>query len=114
MLRGRSGVCGNGRPGSQARSTDAASFTCRRKRSSCSEVIGTGLPSSASTIASRTIRRREPPGVVEVVALGSGTVSLLTELDAFFTDHRQCGELDAGVECEVVMRSEERRVGKGC
>ena len=31
-------------------------------------------------------------------------MSLLTELDAFFTDHRQCGELDAGVESEVVMR----------
>jgi hypothetical protein len=25
-------------------------------------------------------------------------MSLLTELDAFFTDHRQCGDLDAGVE----------------
>jgi len=59
-----SGVCGNGaagRPGSQARSTDAASFTCGRERSSCSEVIGTGSPSSASTIASRTIRRRCSP-----------------------------------------------------
>jgi hypothetical protein len=29
-------------------------------------------------------------------------VSLLTELDAFFTEHRACGELDAGVEDEVV------------
>jgi hypothetical protein len=29
-------------------------------------------------------------------------VSLLTELDAFFTDHRRCGDLDAGVEGEVV------------
>jgi hypothetical protein len=29
-------------------------------------------------------------------------VSLLTELDAFFTDHRLCGDLDAGVEGEVV------------
>jgi hypothetical protein len=24
-------------------------------------------------------------------------VSLLTDLDAFYTDHRRCGELDAGV-----------------
>jgi hypothetical protein len=29
-------------------------------------------------------------------------VSLLTELDAFYMDHRRCGELDAGVEGEVV------------
>jgi hypothetical protein len=29
-------------------------------------------------------------------------MSLLTELDAFFTDHRQCGELDAGVEGPIV------------
>jgi hypothetical protein len=29
-------------------------------------------------------------------------VSLLTELDAFFTDHRQCGDLDGGAEGEVV------------
>ena len=29
-------------------------------------------------------------------------MSLLTELDAFFTDHRRCGELDAGVEGAVV------------
>jgi hypothetical protein len=29
-------------------------------------------------------------------------VSLLTELDAFFTDHCQCGDLDAGVEGPVV------------
>lgn len=29
-------------------------------------------------------------------------MSLLTELDAFHLDHRQCGELDAGVEAEVV------------
>jgi hypothetical protein len=29
-------------------------------------------------------------------------VSLLTELDAFFTDHRQCGDLDAGVGGPVV------------
>jgi hypothetical protein len=27
---------------------------------------------------------------------------LLTDLDAFFTDHRQCGELEAGVEGPVV------------
>jgi hypothetical protein len=29
-------------------------------------------------------------------------VSLLTELDAFFTDHRLCGEVDAGVDGDVV------------
>jgi len=29
-------------------------------------------------------------------------VSLLTELDAFFTDHRQCGDLDAGVDGPIV------------
>jgi hypothetical protein len=29
-------------------------------------------------------------------------VSLLTELDAFFTDHHDCGDLDAGVDGPVV------------
>jgi hypothetical protein len=29
-------------------------------------------------------------------------VSLLTDLDAFFTKHGRCGDLDAGVEGEVV------------
>jgi hypothetical protein len=29
-------------------------------------------------------------------------VSLLTELDAFYLDHRRCGELDAGVEGPMV------------
>jgi hypothetical protein len=29
-------------------------------------------------------------------------VSLLGDPDAFFTDHRRCGDLDAGVEGEVV------------
>jgi hypothetical protein len=29
-------------------------------------------------------------------------VSLLTELDAFYTEHRRCGELDAGVEGPIV------------
>jgi hypothetical protein len=29
-------------------------------------------------------------------------MSLLTELNAFFTDHDHCGDLDAGVEGEVV------------
>jgi hypothetical protein len=29
-------------------------------------------------------------------------VSLLTDLDAFYSEHRRCGELDAGVEAEVV------------
>jgi hypothetical protein len=29
-------------------------------------------------------------------------VSLLTELDGLFTDHRLCGELDAGVDGVVI------------
>jgi hypothetical protein len=29
-------------------------------------------------------------------------MSLLTELDAFFTDHRQCGDLDAAVDGPAV------------
>jgi hypothetical protein len=29
-------------------------------------------------------------------------VSLLTELDAFFTDHHHCGDLDAGVDWPIV------------
>jgi hypothetical protein len=29
-------------------------------------------------------------------------VTLLTDLDAFFTDHRRCGDLDAGVDGPVV------------
>jgi hypothetical protein len=29
-------------------------------------------------------------------------VSLLTELDAFFTEHQRCGELDADVDGPVV------------
>jgi hypothetical protein len=29
-------------------------------------------------------------------------VSPLTELDAFFTDHNACGDLDANVDAEVV------------
>jgi len=29
-------------------------------------------------------------------------VSLLTDLDAFITDHRHCGDLDAGVDGPVV------------
>jgi hypothetical protein len=32
-------------------------------------------------------------------------MSLLTELDSFFTDHCQCGDLDAGVEGPVVWFS---------
>ena len=40
-------------------------------------------------------------------ALPSRAVSLLTELDAFFTEHGQCGDLDAGaveVGCEAMNR----------
>jgi hypothetical protein len=29
-------------------------------------------------------------------------VTLLTELDAFFTEHQRCGDLDAGVDGPVV------------
>jgi len=29
-------------------------------------------------------------------------MSLLTELDAFFTEHQRCGDLDAGVDGAVV------------
>jgi hypothetical protein len=29
-------------------------------------------------------------------------VGLLTELDAFYLDHRQCGELEAGVDGPVI------------
>ena len=29
-------------------------------------------------------------------------MSLLTDLDGFYTEHRCCGDLDAGVEGEVV------------
>jgi hypothetical protein len=29
-------------------------------------------------------------------------VSLLTELDAFYTEHRRCGELDTGVDGPIV------------
>jgi hypothetical protein len=32
-------------------------------------------------------------------------VSLLTELDAVFTEHQRCGELDAGVDGTVVWIS---------
>ena len=34
-------------------------------------------------------------------------VSLLTELDAFFTDHHACGDLDAGVDGPVVWIARE-------
>jgi hypothetical protein len=37
-------------------------------------------------------RRRQP------LVVGSRPLSLLTELDAFYTEHRRCGELEAGVE----------------
>jgi hypothetical protein len=29
-------------------------------------------------------------------------VSLLTDLDGFYTEHRRCGELDAGVDWPIV------------
>jgi hypothetical protein len=34
-------------------------------------------------------------------------VSLLTELDAVFTDHRQCGDLGAGLDGPVVWIASE-------
>jgi hypothetical protein len=45
-------------------------------------------------------------------------VSLLAELDAFYLEHRRCGDLDAGVDGEVVWivyecgASMARRVGE--
>jgi hypothetical protein len=44
------------------------------------------------------------------------TVSLLTELDAFFTDHRRCGEREAGVDDVMVwilceLRGQDGQVG---
>jgi hypothetical protein len=42
--------------------------------------------------------RLEDAGAVRRLA----GMSLLGDLDAFFTDHRQCGDLDAGVDGPVV------------
>jgi hypothetical protein len=39
-------------------------------------------------------------------------VSLLTEPDAFYPDHRQCGDLDAGVDGPVVWIACERARGR--
>ena len=36
-------------------------------------------------------------------------MSLLTDLDAFFMDHMRCGDLDAGVEGEMVDHLRLRR-----
>jgi hypothetical protein len=33
---------------------------------------------------------------------GHLTVGLLSDVDAFFTDHHRCGDLDAGVEADIV------------
>ncbi len=42
-------------------------------------------------------------------------MSLLTDLDAFFTDHRDCGDLDGGVErasvVDVLVRGADRAAG---
>jgi hypothetical protein len=35
-------------------------------------------------------------------ALGFSAVSLLTDLDAFYTEHRRCGELEADVDEQAV------------
>jgi hypothetical protein len=46
-------------------------------------------------------------------------VGLLTELDAFFTEHQRCGDLDAGVEGPILWiacecgASMARRVDEG-
>ena len=46
-------------------------------------------------------------------------MSLLTDLDAFFTDHRRCGDLDAAVDGPIVWMacdcgaSMARRVDEG-
>ena len=40
---------------------------------------------------------RTPPRCATLSA-----VTLLTELDAFYLDHRQCGRLDAGVDGPIV------------
>jgi hypothetical protein len=40
-------------------------------------------------------------------------VSLLTEPDAFYTEHRRCGELDAGVDGAVVWMVCECGAGVG-
>jgi hypothetical protein len=37
-----------------------------------------------------------------VVAVGFPAVSLLTELDALFTEHHHCGDLDAGADWPIV------------
>jgi hypothetical protein len=47
-------------------------------------------------------RRRAAPRGRPRAALGSRAVTLLTELDAFFTEHQRCGDLDAGVDGPVV------------
>ena len=44
----------------------------------------------------RGSRRRAPRGTLP-------PVSLLTGLDAFYLDHRRCGELEAGVDGAVGM-----------
>jgi hypothetical protein len=43
-------------------------------------------------------------------------VSLLTDLDAFFTEYRRCGELDAGVDGPVVWIACEcgARIARAC
>jgi hypothetical protein len=40
-------------------------------------------------------------------------MSLLTELDAFFTDHQRCGDLDAGVDDPVVCMACDRGASMG-
>jgi hypothetical protein len=66
-----------------------------------------------------------PPSRTSVAWATLPAVSPLTDLDAFFTDHRRCGELDAGVDgllvwfdCECGARIARPRrwlgLGGGC
>src|SRR5262245_39509896 len=52
-----------------------------------------GADSTGGTASGRA--RRDLAGACESRD-SEGSVSLLTELDAFFTEHRRCGGLDAG------------------
>jgi hypothetical protein len=47
--------------------------------------------------------RRLPDPVADIdVWRYARAVSLLTELNAFFTEHQRCGDLDAGVDGPIV------------
>jgi hypothetical protein len=51
----------------------------------------------------RQVRRARPPAAVRVTTprlsrVQKANVEPLTELNAFFTEHQRCGDLDAGVD----------------